>query len=255
MPKTTKKETCVLSDSLTVKAKKTRQLLSPVYNSENKYEIGIDEAGRGPLFGRLYVAATILPKDDSFRHAEIRDSKKFTSKKKITELAEYIKSHSIAWSIQYIDADEIDRINIRQAVLKAMHQCIRDIIDKIKSKSGENTVHLSDFMLLVDGNDFTPYTVYDEATESMQCVRHETIEGGDNLYTPIAAASILAKVERDEYIAKLCEEYPDLISRYHLDSNMGYGTAKHLDGIVEHGITQFHRRSYGRCKEAEFCPL
>lgn len=219
--------------------------LQPYYDIVNQFEIGVDEAGRGPLFGRLYVAAAILPKDDSFRHGDIRDSKKYTSKTKITELSDYIKANSVAWAIHYIEADEIDKINIRQAVLKAMHECIRQAIQSTKG-------NVSDYFLLIDGNDFRPYTIFDETTGELQCYKHETIEGGDNLYTPIAAASILAKVARDEYVAELCEKHPELDARYKLSTNMGYGTKLHLDGILEHGITQWHRRSYGRCKEADY---
>jgi ribonuclease HII len=221
----------------------SKEPLSAYYAEDNLYEIGIDEAGRGPLFGRLYVAATILPKVGDFKHADMRDSKRFTSKKKIAEIADYIKVNSIAWSIQYIEAEEIDRINIRQAVLKAMHMCIDDILTKTGSD------HFGSYMLLVDGNDFKPYTRFNQDTGEIECMRHETIPGGDNLYTPIAAASILAKVARDQYIADLCRVCPDLAEKYGLDTNMGYGTKKHMTGIQEHGIVEGHRRSYAPFKK------
>jgi ribonuclease HII len=231
------------------------------YNkNENIYEIGIDEAGRGPLFGRLYVAASVLPKDSSFRHEDMKDSKKFHSKKKIQQVAEYIKTHAIAWSVKYIEPEVIDQINIRQAVFKGMHECIREILCKLKNKlvrpmETDNINYINDIMLLVDGNDFIPFTVYDDDKEEIRAIQHETIEGGDNKYTAIAAASILAKVERDQYIADLCERYPELSSRYKIDTNMGYGTKAHLDGIVEHGITQWHRKTYGRCSGTPVNPL
>jgi len=234
MPKTKKTESV---DTSTIGPESGKMALSKYYNTDTRYEIGIDEAGRGPLFGRLYVAAVILPKDDSFNHGAMRDSKKFTSKNKITKLAEYIKANSVAWSIQYIEADEIDRINIRQAVLKAMHMCIDEIL------KGRD-IEFDDYILLVDGNDFKPYTRFIEETGEMKCMRHETIPGGDNLYTPIAAASILAKVERDQYISDLCTKNPQLVEKYGLDTNMGYGTKKHMDGIALYGVIDGHRRSY-----------
>jgi len=216
-------------------------------NTIDRYEIGIDEAGRGPLFGRLYVAAVVLPKetDSEFHHERMKDSKKFHSKKKIREVAEYIKSDAIAWSVQFVEAAIIDEINIRQSVFRGMHACIRDIIQQTE-KSKQN-----DPLLLVDGNDFRPYTVYDENTEEIRIIPFETIEGGDNKYTAIAAASILAKVAHDDYIADICSTYPELVSRYGLDKNVGYGTKQHLQGIAEYGITQWHRRTFGQhCRNA-----
>lgn len=226
-------------------------MLQSAYDpASNKYEIGIDEAGRGPLFGRLYVAAAILPKGSSFRHEDMKDSKKFHSKKKIQQVAEYIKSHAVAWSVNFVEPEVIDEINIRQAVFKGMHDCIRELLSKLWPSNTNNINYINDIMLLVDGNDFKPFTVYDDEIEEIRSIPYETIEGGDNKYTAIAAASILAKVERDRYVEELCEVHPELSSRYKLDKNMGYGTKAHLDGIVEHGITQWHRKTYGRCKEA-----
>ena len=232
---------------ITKKPKKPIHVLQPYYDIANTLEIGLDEAGRGPLFGRLYVAATILPKDTSFRHSDIKDSKKFTSKKKIKDVSDYIKSNCIAYSIQYIEAEEIDRINILQAVLKAMHNCIKECIAKMLATHPE-TYSSADYCLLVDGNQFKPYMSYNNTTDELECIRHVMIEGGDNKYTSIAAASILAKVARDQYIADLCLQRPELISRYHLDTNMGYGTKQHMEGILEYGITDEHRKSYKPCK-------
>ena len=211
--------------------------LLPFYNESNLYEIGIDEAGRGPLFGRLYVGAVVLPKNASFEHERMKDSKRFHSKKKINEVAQYIKENAIAWSVQYAEHDEIDRINIRQALFRCMHSCIEEIETKLK-------MNKKDVLLLVDGNDFKPYTKYNEETEEFETIRHETIEGGDNKYTPIAAASILAKVSRDHYIDEMCEKYPELNEKYSLSTNMGYGTKAHIQGIAEHGLSEWHRRSY-----------
>jgi ribonuclease HII len=212
------------------------------FSDNNDVEIGIDEAGRGPLFGRLYVASVVLPKDSSFRHIDMKDSKKFHSKNKIQKVAEYIKTNAVAWSIQYIESDVIDEINIRQAVFKGMHECIRDILSK-KLRENKNEI-----LLLVDGNDFKPFTFYDEDVEEIRSLRHETVEKGDNKYTCIAAASILAKVDRDQYIAELCEKNPELSEKYGINTNMGYGTKAHMDGIKQYGITEWHRKSFAPCR-------
>jgi ribonuclease HII len=217
--------------------------LSTFYNIENKIEIGIDEAGRGPLFGRLYVAAVVLSKA-GFKHEDMKDSKKFHSKKKIQLVAEYIKTNAIAWSVKYVEASVIDEINIRQAVFKGMHECIRDILSKLQEKE---SVNKNEILLLVDGNDFKPFTFFDEDVEEIRSLRHETVEKGDNKFTCIAAASILAKVARDQYIAELCIENPELSEKYGINTNMGYGTKVHMDGIKQYGITDLHRKSYAPC--------
>jgi ribonuclease HII len=216
----------------------TKQQLLNVsyYNDDNIIEIGIDEVGRGPMFGRVYTAAVILPKE-GFDHSKMKDSKKFHSKKKINEVSEYIKENAIAWSIQWEDEKVIDKINIRNATHSAMHKAIKEIYDKENDKN---------YVLLVDGNDFKPYIVMKE--NILEQVSHVCIEGGDNKYSSIAAASILAKVARDAYIDELCVLHPELIEKYDLSNNKGYGTKKHMDGITEHGITEWHRRSFGICK-------
>ena len=218
-------------------------MLSTCYNESNTFEIGIDEAGRGPLFGRLYVAAAILPKGGDFHHDWMKDSKKFHSKKKIKEVCEYIKSNALVWSVQYIEHDIVDSVNIRNAVQQGMHNAVKDILSK-PSYNYQNT------FLLIDGNHFKPYCVYDETSEQLKSIPFETIEGGDNKYTSIAAASILAKVARDEYIEKLCETYPELDERYKIGKNKGYGTRDHLLGIGEYGISQWHRKTYGQRRDA-----
>jgi len=213
-------------------------------------EIGIDEAGRGPLFGRLYVAAVTLPK--GFTHKDIKDSKKL-SDKKIRQMAALIKENALAWSIQYVEHDVIDEINIRQAVFRGMHAAIRETMAEMAEKMPQTDK--DDFFLLVDGNDFKPYMVYDDETSSYSPVPHETVEHGDAIYLTIAAASILAKNARDRYIEELCEEYPQLSYRYNLQKNKGYGTKQHLEGIKQWGITQWHRRSYARCDVATLNPI
>jgi ribonuclease HII len=222
--------------------------LARVYDLSNNFEMGIDECARGPLFGRLYVAATILPKNEDFKHDEMKDSKKIKSRTKMRELSDYIKENAIAWHIHYIEADIIDEINIRQAVMKGMKECIKSILSTFDPKGYET-------FLVIDGNDFTGYTMYDNDRQMIREIPHTTVEKGDGKYTFIAAASILAKNAHDEYILELCKEYPELIERYGLDSNVGYGTKKHLEGITEYGITQWHRKTYGCCKKAKFSPL
>ena len=216
----------------------------PLYSTENRFEVGVDEAGRGPLFGRLYVAAVIVP-EGGFDNPAIKDSKKIKSKKKMSELSEYIKTNAHAWSVAFIDHDVIDEINILQAVYRGMHTCIRDCISKID-------VFENKTCLLIDGNSFKPFSVFDNATDRLITIPYETIEGGDNKYQAIAAASILAKYARDQWIEELCKEHPQLVERYSLDKNMGYGTKAHLEGIDTHGITQWHRRTFGRCKTADY---
>jgi ribonuclease HII len=211
--------------------------LKKFYNEEwDKLEIGIDEAGRGPLFGRVYTAAVILPKDDTFKYEWLKDSKKFSSQKKILEVANYIKENALDWNVTYNNEKNIDKINIRQSVLSSMHDSIRGVM---KDKEKE-------YLLLVDGNDFKPYIRYEN--ELFIPIDHQCIEGGDNKYCSIAAASILAKTERDKYIEKLCDENPELKEKYGIHKNKGYGTREHLMGISNHGITEWHRKTYGVCK-------
>ena len=200
------------------------------------------------MFGRVYTAGVILPKDDTFDHSKVKDSKKFHSKKKIEEAAEYIKANALGWYVSYEDEKTIDEINILQATQKSMHTSILEVrkqyIQKMKEEGNENY----SFHLLIDGNYFKPITMVNKKHNKIESIPYDTIEGGDNKYSSIAAASILAKVFRDKYIDDLCEENPDLITKYGLDSNKGYGSKKHMDGIKEHGITIWHRRSFGICK-------
>lgn len=223
------------------------------------YEVGVDEAGRGPLFGRVYTAAVILPSaanqdvSSGFDFSLLKDSKKFSSDKKIREASDYIKEHAVAWAISYEEADVIDSINIRRATLQCMRKAIKNAIEghiEEMEQKGRLVPTYTDYLLLVDGNDFIPMgRGYNEDTEEMETYQHVCVEGGDNTYACIAAASILAKVARDDYIEKLCDQHPVLDEMYSLRGNKGYGAKKHLDGIREHGITQWHRRSYGICKE------
>jgi ribonuclease HII len=233
------------------RTKKIQQTLNKYFNEDPLLiEIGIDEVGRGPLFGRVYASAVILPKDDSFDHSQMKDSKKFHSKSKIASVSEYIKTNAIAWSVKYEDEDVIDNINILQATQHAMHQCVNDILIQLKRKSKIDNVEfdLSKILLIVDGNYFKSYTTINKTLNKIVNIKHVTIEQGDNKYTSIAAASILAKVERDNYIDEMCEKHPELVERYKIDSNKGYGSKAHLDGIKQWGISPWHRKTFGICK-------
>jgi ribonuclease HII len=240
------------SKTKTSKPKIPQPLLKKCYNEDsNVYEIGVDEVGRGPLFGRVYTAAVILPKDDSFDCSKVKDSKKFHSKKKIEEASKYIKENALAWYISFEDEKTIDEINILQATQTSMHKSILEVkkqYNKILKDNGKEEKKDYSFSLLIDGNYFKPITYLDKKTNKIETIPHVTVEGGDNKYASIAAASILAKVERDRYIDELCQQNPTLSEHYGIDSNKGYGAKRHMDGIKEHGITIWHRRTFGICK-------
>ena len=220
----------------------------------HKYEVGVDEAGRGPLFGRVYTGAVILPlpnTDSIFDFSLLKDSKKFHSEKKIREVSDYIKEHAVAWAISYEEADVIDRLNIRRATLQCMRKSINTLVDahiEDMEQLDRPRPNTDDYLLLIDGNDFIPLGKYNEEMDQIDTYTHVCVVDGDNTYACIAAASILAKVARDDYIENLCDQYPVLDEMYSLRGNKGYGAKKHIDGIREHGITQWHRRSYGICK-------
>jgi len=129
-------------------------------------------------------------------------------------------------------------------------QRCKDLYDKVVSLDINSKFHI-----VMDGNDFIPYTDFNKETERIISIPYNTIESGDNKIMAIAAASILAKDSRDKYIEELCMNYPALVERYSLNKNMGYGTKLHLQGIEEYGISQWHRKTYGRCKEAEYSQI
>ena len=203
-------------------------MLEP-YMNKDEIEVGMDEAGRGPLFGRVYVGAAILPPDDSFNHSLMRDSKKLNERKRLIAF-DYIKENAIDWVIHYKDEKYIDKHNIFAANYNTMYEAVNKLLVKPDH-------------ILVDGNYFKPY-MYNDG----DYINHTTVVKGDDKYTSIAAASILAKVGRDKYIQELCDKYPLLDEYYGIRSNKGYGAKKHMEGIKTHGISPWHRKSFGLCK-------
>jgi ribonuclease HII len=217
-------------------------LPSHLYEDLDLYEIGVDEVGRGPLFGRVYVAATVLPRNDpEFKYDLLKDSKRFTSEKKIQEVAQHIRDRAQYHTVEWADEKEIDRLNIRNATL----QCMARAVKTIHAKLIDQGVPPQKIVALVDGDAFRPITYVCPITNTLQEIRHECHVGGDDRVGSIAAASIIAKVARDQYVKELCATHPTLDTWYGLSRNKGYGTKQHRDGIAQHGITQWHRRSYG----------
>lgn len=188
-------------------------MLKPFYQEE-LLEAGCDEAGRGCLAGPVFAAVVILPKD--FYHPLLNDSKQVTEKNR-NELRIIIEQSAISFAVASVDNAEIDQINILKASFKAMHLAI----DKLKSVPQ---------LLLIDGNRFNTY----------KKTPHRCIIKGDSIYSSIAAASILAKTYRDDYMLKLHKKFP----HYAWDRNKGYGTVAHRNAIGEHGQCKYHRKSF-----------
>jgi len=248
------------------------ELARAYHLDEPRLEIGLDEAGRGPLFGRLFVGGVVLPfrgssvggegAVDDFHYDWMKDSKKFYSHQKRVDVAAYIRENALAYHVAFVEASEIDEINILNAVYKGMHECVREIAGQLRAKgldggsSGRLWKEKEGMFLLVDGNLFEPVMEWNSGTERYEIPDFVTVEGGDNKYCSIAAASILAKVAHDEYILDMCSKYPELETRYGLLKGMGYATKAHLDGIRQYGISQWHRRTFGvNCRNAEICPV
>ena len=181
---------------------------------EGKLEAGCDEAGRGCLAGSVYAAAVILPQD--YQNDLLNDSKQLTEKKRYL-LREIIERDAVAWAVGIVTPEEIDKINILNASILAMHRALDQL--QVRPEA-----------VIVDGNRFKPY----------RDLPHTTIVKGDGKYLSIAAASILAKTYRDDYMNQLAEEYP----QYDWLSNKGYPTKKHREAIKAYGITPYHRKSY-----------
>ena len=179
-----------------------------------KIEAGCDEAGRGCLAGSVYAAAVILPED--YQNNELNDSKQLTDKRR-KQLRDIIQRDAIAWAVGIVTPEEIDRINILNASILAMHRALDQLSVRPEA-------------VIIDGNRFKPY----------QQLPYTTIVKGDGKYLSIAAASILAKTYRDDYMDALALEYP----QYDWLSNKGYPTKKHREAIRQYGITKYHRRTF-----------
>lgn len=188
-------------------------MLLPFYHNKF-FEAGLDEAGRGCFAGPVYAAAVILPKD--FYHPLLNDSKLLTKEER-EHLRPIIEKESICWSVASVSNNEIDRINILQASFKAMHLAL----NKLSSKPE---------LLLIDGNRFKRY----------KKMPHHCIIKGDGIYTSIAAASVLAKTYRDDYMTNLHQKF----KRYSWHNNKGYGTPEHRTAIKEYGLCRYHRKSF-----------
>jgi ribonuclease HII len=188
-------------------------MLLPYLNGDT-IEAGCDEAGRGCLAGSVYAAAVILPQD--FRNELLNDSKQLTEKQRYT-LREVIEKEAVAWAVGVVSPEEVDEINILNASFLAMHRAI----DQLKVRPEH---------LLIDGNRFKKYLE----------IPHTTVVKGDGKYLSIAAASILAKTYRDDYMNRLHQEFP----YYDWDHNKGYPTKKHRAAIAEHGVSPYHRMTF-----------
>jgi ribonuclease HII len=184
-------------------------------------EAGLDEAGRGCYAGPVFAAAVVLPKN--FYHPLLNDSKQMTEKARY-DLRPIIEQEAIAFAVAQVSCTEIDQINILQASFKAMHLAIENL--KIIPE-----------LLLIDGNRFKPYPF----------IQHQCVVKGDSLYASIAAASVLAKTYRDDYLLQLHEQYP----HYGWASNKGYGTLHHRKAIEVHGLCEHHRKSFNILVEQE----
>lgn len=190
------------------------------YMKSGRIEAGCDEAGRGPLAGPVYAAAVILP--EGFSHPLLNDSKQMTEKQRDL-LRPIIEKEAVSWSVVSLSAQEIDELNILWASVTGMQRAVRKL-------------SVRPDWLLVDGNRFRPFDGYG----------YTTVVHGDATYASIAAASVLAKTHRDEFMRKIALEYP----QYGWDRNMGYPTREHIDAIREYGLTPWHRKSF-HLKELE----
>ena len=196
---------------------------------EGKIEAGCDEAGRGCLAGSVFAAAVILP--DGYENTLLNDSKQLTERRRY-ELRQQIERDAVSWAVGIVTAEEIDKINILNASILAMHRALDQLTVRPEA-------------IIVDGNRFKPYfppltSHLSPLTTHQSPLPHTTIVKGDGKYMAIAAASILAKTYRDDYMNELAKQYP----QYDWQSNKGYPTKKHRQAIKEFGITPFHRKSY-----------
>ena len=199
-----------------------RMLASHYY--QGKVEAGCDEAGRGCLAGSVYAAAVIFP--ENYQNDELNDSKQLTDKRR-KQLREIIQRDAVAWAVGIVTPEEIDRINILNASILAMHRALDQLTIRPEA-------------IIVDGNRFKPYTPPLCGGGRGEALPHTTIVKGDGKFLSIAAASILAKTYRDDYMDELAKEYP----QYDWLSNKGYPTKKHREAIRQCGITPYHREGF-----------
>ena len=193
------------------------------YLESGRLEAGCDEAGRGPLAGPVFAAAVILPED--FFHPLLNDSKQMTEKAR-EELRPIIEREAIAWAVEEVSVDDIDRLNILWASVTGMQRAVARL-------------NPAPAFLLVDGNKFRPFQGYGFKD-------YQTVVHGDATYASIAAASVLAKTHRDEFMRRIAADYP----QYGWDRNMGYPTAEHIEAIRRFGYTPWHRKRF-HVKELE----
>lgn len=184
---------------------------------EDLLEAGCDEAGRGPLAGPVYAAAVILPKD--FHHPLLNDSKQMTEKNRDL-LRPIIEREAVAWAVEAVQAEEIDTLNILWASVTGMQRAVLRLAPRPQ-------------FLLIDGNKFRPFEGYGFKD-------YRTVVHGDATYASIAAASVLAKTHRDEFMRKIASDYPE----YGWDHNMGYPTPEHIEAIRRYGYTPWHRKTF-----------
>lgn len=212
------------------------------FTDDDHVEVGLDEAGRGCLFGRLYVGAVVFAKDEDafFDHGvalkTIKDSKVLSAKKRAI-LYDYIQECALDKAVAFAESTEVDEYNVLGADMRTMHRALDSLtvpVDRI----------------LVDGDAWKPWK--NEAGEEVDA---HVIVDGDAEYLSIAAAGILAKVARDRWVEEVCAENPDWNTQYNFLSNKGYGTAAHLKGLSEHGVTPHHRRSYAPVRQVLGLPL
>ncbi len=204
---------------------KDQEVMLECWMIHNVLEAGCDEAGRGPLAGSVFAAAVILPQNEALLHdrlAGLNDSKQLTEHER-ERLRPIIEEVALYWAVAEVTPEEIDRLNILNSSILAMHKALQ----KLPVEPGH---------ILVDGNRFKPYI----SSSTGMAIAHRTVVKGDGKYMSIAAASVLAKTYRDDYMRRLHAEYP----QYGWDRNMGYPTQEHRRAVLKYGMTPYHRKTF-----------
>ena len=202
--------------------------------------MGVDEAGRGPLLGPVFAAAVILKPGVCTKESGIKDSKLYHSRKGLEIAQRKVLAAARVIGVGSASVAEIDSMNIRRATHLAMHRAIASGLEQLGSEREK-------VKLYIDGNDFTPYSR--PGIDTIDGVPYECVVKGDSKVDAISAASIIAKVSRDQEVIRLCEELPELRDIYGADRHKGYGTRQHLDAIAKHGVTAHHRLSFRPCSQ------